>query len=260
MVPLAKLTATPKKHYLVASALVISVLVHWWFLGGLQLNLWETQDKTLSVTTFDITLDSTVPAPDLAAPPTIPEIPDDSPAPADSNPVTPETTAPPETVLANTEEPVATTPANIEPSQTSPNIDSTVLRRQVLASIRQPGETPNQTTSELPSNWTQDALPLAGVEQPALLEPLTYTGPATVERWQSADGTPETRTVLADGTVLCARGHTLLPNSNFEATVMQTRLCGKEKGGRENKNRLARYHPGYVEPQPSRDPEPQSEQ
>lgn len=254
MLPLAKLRTAPQKHYLVVTALVMSVLVHWWLLGSLQLDLWPAQDKASSVTAFDITLDSAVPTSDVV-PTAIPKIPDDLPESTDSNPVTPIKTVPPKPVLADTEEPAATIPANTEPSQASPNIDSTVLRRQVLASIRQPGEASSQAISELPANWTQDALPVVGAEQPALLEPLTYTGPVTVERWKSTDGTPETRTVLADGTVLCARGHTLLPNSNFEATVMQTKLCGKEKGGRENKNRLARYHPGYVEPQQSSDSE-----
>lgn len=227
--------------------LVLSVLTHWALLGGLELGLWSADDKSPAPTSIRITLDNAQP-PAIIEPRPTPTIPDHTPEP--ENPITPETVTPPQPVIAETDQPpTITRPIPRPEEQTGPtNIDPTQLRRQVLASIRQPNasQTETPTTTNLPGNWTQDALP-TGVEQPTLLEPLTYTGPVTTERWKSADGTPETRKVLADGTVLCAKGLTLLPNSNFEANIMQTRICGKEKGGRENRNRLARFHPSNDE-------------
>lgn len=237
--------------------LVLSVLVHWWLLGGLKLGLWQTQDETRSVTTINITLDNVAASPDIA-PASVPEIVNNTPEPNNPIPPTVETPTPPQPVLAETDQPLfETTVPDSEANTSAPAVDSSVLRRQLFASIRQPSETSSPSTSELPTNWTQDALPSTGVEQPALLEPLTYTGPVTSERWKGDDGQPQTRTVLADGTVVCGRGHTLLPNSDFEANVMLMRTCGKEKGGRKNKNQLARYHPNYVDEQESAQSEPQ---
>ena len=124
------------------------------------------------------------------------------------------------------------------------------LRRQAVATARsQPQKRLGEPdTSSLPSNWTRDALPGKATAAPEYLEPLSYTGPTGTRQWQQADGQMRSETVLADGTVVCGRSHTLMPNSSFETTLIMSSVCGKKTGsGRENRNALSRFHPGNVD-------------
>ncbi len=219
------------------TALAMSLLLHWVLLIGISADFKSPQPGSdQAMPPIRIALDYALPEPE--PPPVTPDVlPDEIIEPTINETVTP--SAPAVADSADIPDQQLPQPA-AEPLPQTINADT--LKRQLLASIRQPAQPAAQPEHQLPGNWTQDALPQSGVPKTQLLEPLTYTGPVTTERWKSDNGTPESRTVLADGTVICARGQTLLPNSNFEANLMLMQLCGKQKGGRENQNRLARYH------------------
>ncbi len=226
----------PRKLLLVIT-LALSLLMHWSLLVGLRFDFDLLLPKQPPNPTPPIQVSLNYPPPiDTAVEPATPIA---SPADDSSNAIPPVESETPQPTLAEAENAIAEEKAAEPQAQT---VNAQALKRQLLASIRQPENQASQTDNKLPGNWTQDALPQAGLPETQLLEPLSYTGAATTERWKSTDGTPESRTVLANGTVVCGRGHTLLPNSAFEANLMLMRVCGKEKGGRENQNRLARFH------------------
>jgi len=144
----------------------------------------------------------------------------------------------------------ASTPATPAASASVPELSVQQLRRQAVATARSQSQKrlDEPDTSSLPSNWTRDALPGKATAAPEYLEPLNYTGPTGTRQWQQADGQMRSETVLADGTVVCGRGHTLMPNSNFETTLIMSGVCGKKTGSeRENRNALSRFHPGNVD-------------
>ena len=144
----------------------------------------------------------------------------------------------------------ASTPTTPAASASVPELSVQQLRRQALATARSQSQKRlgEPDTSSLPTNWTRDALPGKATAAPEYLEPLSYTGPTGSRQWQQADGQMRSETVLADGTVVCGRSHTLMPNSSFETTLIMSSVCGKKTGsGRENRNALSRFHPGNVD-------------
>lgn len=247
---------TNHRRLLIAITVIVSALLHWFVLTDMTFNPQPAHHATQP--SIAIRLDYPVPAPLPPEPEaTSPVLPD----PGSITPPVDTTTEEVQTSpIVNQIEPVIEQPTpTIEPFISAPKqepVSASALKRQLLASIRQPKPTDQPTLqTELPTNWTQDALPQTGAPAKPLFEPLTYTGPTKTERWKSIDGTAQIRKVLSDGTVICARAVTLLPNSNFEASVMQGNICGKEKGGRKNQNQLARFHPNNQNNEPSEDTE-----
>ncbi len=243
------------RDLVVVAALLASLLAHVFFLTGLELRFSDSPALPDNPPLLRISLANAVTAqPAPVIPVTIPRMPepelepDPEPGPAPEPLAAAPSQASPTVRADDIEQREPGEPAVTQP----PVLNTTTIKRQLLASIRQsdrPAATP--PVNELPANWTQDALPDAKLSPQPLLEPLAYTGPVTTERWKSADGNPETRTVLSDGTVICGRGHTLLPNSSFEANLMLHKLCGKQTGGRDNQNKLARYHSAYQSEEPA---------
>jgi len=145
---------------------------------------------------------------------------------------------------------ITSAPATPAASASVPELSVQQLRRQAAATARsQPQKRLGEPdAASLPTNWTRDALPGKATAAPEYLEPLNYTGPTGTRQWQQADGQMRSETVLADGTVVCGRSHTLMPDSSFETTLIMSSLCGKKTGsGRENRNALSRFHPGNVD-------------
>lgn len=139
--------------------------------------------------------------------------------------------------------------------ETPVRINSSTLRQMALLKARQTSTFDQETyqSDGLPGNWTQDALPAKLATRENLLDPLTYYGSAGTETWKSPDGALHSRTTLPDGTIVCSDQYDTADvpgeiETRFSSKIMLHKVCGQLKGGRESKNKLARYHPGYTDP------------
>ena len=123
---------------------------------------------------------------------------------------------------------------------TQPGPDARTIRRQALAAVRRAKPEPGQPL--MPRNWTAPVLPQRP-GRPDLLEPLFYTGPTgTTDEWQDLDGTYHVTAVLSDGTRLCGHSVTLMPMTNFEASVLAMRTCGRVRGDGDRGYPLQAFH------------------
>jgi len=234
-----------------AQAVLFSLLLHVFIVVLLHERSWHDPSADLPADPLRIQLRQPPPA--------------DSPQPAPAT-VMPETGSLPDTgtevptsasrerAKAATESPAQSpsTPADdaAGTDTTAPTLSVQQLRQQAIdtATQRSQKRIGQPDLGSLPANWTRDALPGKATAAPEYLEPLSYTGPTGSQQWREPNGQIRSETVLSDGTVVCSRSHTLMPNSSFQTTVMMSSVCGKKTGsGRDNPNALSRFHPGNVD-------------
>jgi len=168
-------------------------------------------------------------------------------APATSAPAT---SSPAADSAASGNEQTAAANSAPEPNATMPELSLQQLRQQAIdaANSRPRKRFGQPDLGSLPANWTRDALPGKATAAPEYLPPLNYTGSTGSEQWREDNGQIRSETVLADGTVVCGRGMTLMPNSSFQTTVIMSSVCGKKTGSDTvNRNALSRHHPGNAD-------------
>jgi len=243
-------TSVPRPR--LAQAVLFSLLVHVGIVVVLHERSWH--DPVADLTPNPLRIQLRQPAPAALPEPAPAEVVRKSSRQADSSSTSADS-ASRESARAAVEAPAnsALNPAAETPdaaASPAPTLSVQQLRQQVIeaASTGPQKRIGQPDTNSLPSNWTRDALPGKATAAPNYLEPLNYTGAGGSEQWQEANGQIRGETVLEDGTVVCGRSHTLMPNSSFQTTVMMSSVCGKKTGsGRDNRNALSRYHPGNVD-------------
>jgi len=243
-------TSVPRPR--LAQAVLFSLLVHVGIVVVLHERSWH--DPVADLTPNPLRIQLRQPAPAALPEPAPAEVVRKSSRQADSSSTSADS-ASRESARAAVEAPAnsALNPAAETPdaaASPAPTLSVQQLRQQVIeaASTGPQKRIGQPDTNSLPSNWTRDALPGKVTAAPDYLEPLNYTGAGGSEQWQEANGQIRGETVLEDGTVVCGRSHTLMPNSSFQTTVMMSSVCGKKTGsGRDNRNALSRYHPGNVD-------------
>ena len=152
--------------------------------------------------------------------------------------------------VAETKEPIAELEgADLEAEATEIiNLDANTVRQMALLSARQtPNTLNNQQNSELLESWSQNALPKGLATREPLLEPLLYYGGVEVDKWKKPGGSVHQIVTLADGSVTCIDqgSSAAVPGeieTRYSSVVFLAKICGQAKGGRESKNKLARYH------------------
>ena len=102
--------------------------------------------------------------------------------------------------------------------------------QHVLASVRElHGELEIPKEPDILQPHSVPALPA----QPGWLNDHVGMVEAGWERWQNADGTRESRIVMANGQVVCGRARAPVPseifNPQFALNIMAFRLCGRER-------------------------------
>lgn len=146
-----------------------------------------------------------------------PPVPEPSPAPTTTEPL-PIVALPAPASRESTDEP-ADNQSSVEP-----------FSQQVLASVRElHGGLEIPKEPDILQPHPVPALPA----QPGWLNDYVGTVEAGWERWQNADGTRESRIVMANGQVVCGRARAPVPseifNPQFALNIMAFRLCGRER-------------------------------